>query len=83
MGATGVPFPSATHAADLARLGLEMGTLLVEACAAIGVEPGRLRVRVGLHSGPVISGVLRADRARFQMFGDTGAWARSAREGPL
>jgi Adenylate and Guanylate cyclase catalytic domain len=28
-------------------------------------------MRFGLHSGPVTAGVLRADRARFQLFGDT------------
>jgi hypothetical protein len=28
-------------------------------------------IRVGLHSGPVTSGVLRSERSRFQLFGDT------------
>ena len=27
--------------------------------------------RIGIHSGPVTAGVLRGDRARFQLFGDT------------
>jgi hypothetical protein len=31
-----------------------------------------LDLRTGLHSGPVTAGVLRGDRARFQLFGDTG-----------
>ena len=30
-----------------------------------------LRMRLGLHSGPVTAGVLRGERARFQLFGDT------------
>lgn len=30
-----------------------------------------LRARCGLHSGPVTAGVLRSDKARFQIFGDT------------
>jgi class 3 adenylate cyclase len=28
-------------------------------------------MRFGLHSGPVTAGVLRGDKARFQLFGDT------------
>lgn len=28
-------------------------------------------MRFGLNSGPVIAGVLRGERARFQLFGDT------------
>jgi class 3 adenylate cyclase len=27
--------------------------------------------RIGIHSGPVTAGVLRGERARFQLFGDT------------
>jgi class 3 adenylate cyclase len=30
-----------------------------------------LTVRFGLHSGPCTAGVLRAERARYQIFGDT------------
>ena len=28
-------------------------------------------MRMGLHSGPVTAGVLRGERSRFQLFGDT------------
>jgi Adenylate and Guanylate cyclase catalytic domain len=30
-----------------------------------------LSLRIGMHSGPVTAGVLRGERARFQLFGDT------------
>lgn len=30
-----------------------------------------LAMRIGIHSGPVTAGVLRGDRSRFQLFGDT------------
>lgn len=36
-----------------------------------GPDTCDLAVRVGIHSGPVTAGVLRGDRARFQLFGDT------------
>lgn len=83
MGVTGVPAASATHAVDLARLAVELGPLLAAACEGVGVAPGRLLARVGLHSGPVTAGVLRTDRARFQIFGDTGAWPAALRCSPL
>lgn len=35
----------------------------------LGPDTGDLRIRVGLHSGEVIAGVLRGSRSRFQLFG--------------
>jgi hypothetical protein len=37
----------------------------------LGPETSTLGFRFGLHSGPVTGGVLRGQRARFQLFGDT------------
>jgi hypothetical protein len=37
----------------------------------LGPDTSDLALRVGLHSGPVTAGVLRGERARFQLFGDT------------
>ena len=37
----------------------------------LGPDTNNLKLRVGLHSGPVVAGVLRGDRSRFQLFGDT------------
>lgn len=38
---------------------------------SLGPDTAELAIRAGLHSGPVTAGVLRGDRARFQLFGDT------------
>ena len=35
----------------------------------LGPGTGDLRLRVGIHSGPVTAGVLRGERSRFQLFG--------------
>ena len=45
----------------------------------LGPDTGELRMRFGLNSGPVTAGVLRGERSRFQLFGDTvvrkhGSW---------
>lgn len=37
----------------------------------LGEDTGSLRLRVGCHSGPVTAGVLRGDKGRFQLFGDS------------
>ena len=38
---------------------------------ALGPDTSSLAVRIGLHSGAITGGVLRGERARFQLFGDT------------
>ena len=37
----------------------------------LGPDTGELQLRFGLHSGPVTAGVLRGEKSRFQLFGDT------------
>jgi class 3 adenylate cyclase len=55
----------------MAAFALELAPLLSRACERCELAPGALSLRVGLHSGSVTAGVLRADRSRFQLFGDT------------
>ena len=38
---------------------------------SLGPGTADLGIRIGLHSGPVTAGVLRGEKARFQLFGDT------------
>jgi class 3 adenylate cyclase len=37
----------------------------------LGPDTGDLSMRFGLHSGPVTAGVLRGEKSRFQLFGDS------------
>ena len=39
----------------------------------LGPDTADLKIRVGLHSGPVTAGVLRGDKSRFQLFGDVSS----------
>lgn len=38
---------------------------------SLGEGTSNLAMRIGLHSGPVTAGVLRGEKSRFQLFGDT------------
>eukprot|EP00980_Cylindrotheca_fusiformis_P020133 scaffold7193_cov140-Cylindrotheca_fusiformis.AAC.1 len=38
---------------------------------SLGPDTSELELRVGIHSGQVTAGVLRGERSRFQLFGDT------------
>ena len=48
-----------------------MDVLTNELEVTLGPDTGDISLRVGIHSGPVTAGVLRGDRVRFQLFGDT------------
>ena len=46
-------------------------TVVKELEIDLGPDTSDLGMRFGIHSGPVTAGVLRGERARFQLFGDT------------
>ncbi|CAB9526583.1 Receptor-type guanylate cyclase gcy [Seminavis robusta] len=72
---TGLPEPQSTHAVIMARFAGECMTKMHQLVALLetrlGPDTGELSMRFGLHSGPVTAGVLKGERARFQLFGDT------------
>jgi class 3 adenylate cyclase len=48
-----------------------MNELIKEMEVTLGPGTADLAMRFGLHSGPVTAGVLRGEKSRFQLFGDT------------
>ena len=72
---TGLPEPRKDHAIVMARFSREcldkFNELAKKLEITLGPDTGDLAMRVGLHSGPVTAGVLRGDKSRFQLFGDT------------
>jgi len=72
---TGLPEPSKDHAVRLSRFASECILVMHNACqkleSTLGPGTGDLTLRVGLHSGSVTAGVLRGQKLRFQLFGDT------------
>jgi class 3 adenylate cyclase len=72
---TGVPEPQRHHALIMARFARDIQKVVLQITLNLGLSLGPdtcdLRMRIGMHSGPVTAGVLRGERARFQLFGDT------------
>lgn len=75
VAACGLPDPNPRHAVTMARFARDclhrMNDLTTHLEVDLGPDTGELELRVGLHSGPVTAGVLRGEKARFQLFGDT------------
>ncbi|KAL7572962.1 hypothetical protein ACA910_007464 [Epithemia clementina (nom. ined.)] len=75
VAATGLPEPRQDHAVALARFAKDcmakMHTLVRKLEVTLGPDTADLAMRMGMHSGPVTAGVLRGERSRFQLFGDT------------
>lgn len=71
----GVPEYRRDHALLMTRFAqkclVQMSVVTKNLERYLGPSTGDLQARVGLHSGPVTAGVLRGDKARFQLFGDT------------
>ena len=57
--------------ATINSISVKMNQLTTQLESTLGPETNELAMRFGLNSGPVTAGVLRGERARFQLFGDT------------
>ena len=72
---TGLPEPQEQHVLIMAKFTSDcmkrMNEVTKELEVRLGPDTGDLSMRFGLHSGPVTAGVLRGERSRFQLFGDT------------
>lgn len=71
----GLPEPNKQHAVVMGRFASDclekMQSITQKLEMTLGPGTADLALRVGLHSGPVTAGVLRGEKARFQLFGDT------------
>ena len=73
--APGLPNPRNDHAQIMASFAAscldQVKKVTRDLEVHLGPETGDLAMRLGLHSGPVTAGVLRGEKSRFQLFGDT------------
>ena len=68
MVASGLPEPRADHVEALARMALEMQRSIAELNAGRG---RKLELRIGLHTGPVVAGVIGKRKFIYDLWGDT------------
>ncbi|CAB9526134.1 Receptor-type guanylate cyclase gcy [Seminavis robusta] len=72
---TGLPQPQPNHVLLMVKFARDilekLPPILKKLAITLGPDTKNLAMRVGLHSGPVTAGVLRGEKARFQLFGDT------------
>ncbi len=75
VAATGLPNAMNNHAVAMASFARRCLESMLEAVAeleeSLGPGTADLGIRVGIHSGSVIGGVLRGAKSRYQLFGDT------------
>jgi class 3 adenylate cyclase len=75
LAVTGLPDPQEDHAVIMAEFAFDCKRKMQEVTRnlerTLGPETSVLGMRFGLHSGPVIAGVLQGERFRFMIFGDT------------
>ena len=75
MAASGIPEKRKDHVVIMARFArdclLRMHHVVRRLEVSLGPETSELGMRIGIHTGPVTAGVLRGEKARFQLFGDT------------
>ncbi len=64
----GAPLPRPDHCRVLAMLALQMLEAVTHTNAAMGTQ---LSVRIGLHSGPVVAGILGTRKFAWDLWGDT------------
>eukprot|EP00980_Cylindrotheca_fusiformis_P007486 scaffold1549_cov105-Cylindrotheca_fusiformis.AAC.15 len=72
---TGLPNPQDDHHLRMVRFARrsldQMIVRTKEMETTLGPDTRNLGFRVGIHSGPVTGGVLRGEKSRYQLFGDT------------
>ncbi|MGV9013028.1 MAG: adenylate/guanylate cyclase domain-containing protein [Flavobacteriales bacterium] len=72
MAAGGLPTPNSTHATDVVRAALEMRDFIAEG-KALKVAAGLpyFEIRIGVHTGPVVAGIVGVKKFQYDIWGDT------------
>jgi class 3 adenylate cyclase len=64
----GVPAPKPNHSEAIAAMALDMQATIAEYCSDTGKN---LSIRIGIHTGPVIAGIIGTKKFIYDLWGDT------------
>jgi class 3 adenylate cyclase len=72
MAAGGLPTPNATHAKDVVNAALEIAAFIEEG-KALKIAKGLpyFEIRIGVHTGPVVAGIVGIKKFAYDIWGDT------------
>ena len=72
MAAGGLPIPNTTHAQDIVKAALEMAEVIERGKAEkIAMNLPFFEVRIGIHTGPVVAGIVGIKKFQYDIWGDT------------
>jgi len=72
MAAGGLPSPNTTHAQDAVKAALEMAQVVEAGKAAkIAANQPFFEIRIGIHTGPVVAGIVGIKKFQYDIWGDT------------
>ncbi|HNE79126.1 MAG TPA: adenylate/guanylate cyclase domain-containing protein [Flavobacteriales bacterium] len=72
MAAGGLPTPNTTHATDVINAAFEMRDFIAEGKAhKIAASLPYFEIRIGIHTGPVVAGIVGVKKFQYDIWGDT------------
>jgi len=72
MAAGGLPTPNTTHATDMIHAAFEMRDFIAEGKARkVAAGLPYFEIRIGIHTGPVVAGIVGVKKFQYDIWGDT------------
>ncbi|MBS0616604.1 MAG: adenylate/guanylate cyclase domain-containing protein [Spirochaetes bacterium] len=71
MAASGIPIATRAHAVNAVLAGLRMQSAIARLRPSLTAQASAWQIRVGIHSGPLVAGVIGSEKFSYDIWGDT------------